>query len=643
MTSLTFTSIDLPSAPLGPASPLPLLEPIVPIERIAPDIPSDLADRARIGSPATLFPYRAQDDYGRELAVAPHRVVVLENDALTATVALDLGGRVLSLRDRRSGRELCAVNSALQPANLALRNAWFSGGIEWNIGTRGHSPFTMSTLHAGSGLAPDGGPLLRLWEWERIRGVAFQTDLWMPEGDAVLLARTEIHNVNDDPTPMYWWTNAAVVAASATRVVAPATRAFRTEYPNGLRIAEVPDDGGRDVSYPSRHDDAADFFFDIAPEQRPWIAAVGADGFGTAHVSTGALRGRKLFVWGTAPGGRRWQQWLAPGGDEPYAEIQAGLAATQFEHVTMPPRTTWSWTEAFGAVTVDADRAHSASWDTAVAGIEQAVDSLVGAERLERWHRQGAHAARRAPSAVIASGSGWGALERIRRLRSGEKWFDDAGTPFPDATIGPEQAPWIALLDTGRLPEHPPARPPMSYVNGGDWEARLSAAPADWERELHLGLIAHGRGEHRPAVERYERSMRHAPNAWARYGLAELARRERRHADAAEYAVAAAALAPDELRLVVVAAARLLDADRSVDAIALIESVPAERRSSRLLLLEAFAAAATGNVARAQTILLAGLDVPDIREGERSVDELWSTAFPDRDLPARYDFRMRSG
>ena len=41
-------------------------------------------------------------------------------------------------------------------------------------------------------------------------------------------------------------------------------------------------------------------------------------------------------------------------------------------------------------------------------------------------------------------------------------------------------------------------------------------------------------------------------------------------------------------------------------------------------------------------MLVDGLDGPDLREGERSVDQLWALVFPDRPLPARYDFRMRA-
>ena len=494
MTTLHVSSIDLPTAPLGPVNPLPMLGALERVTDIAGDVPADLAARARTGTPPTLFPYLAQDDYDRELTPRPHRVAVLENGALRATVALDLGGRLLSLVDRRADRELLYVNSVVQPANLALRNAWISGGVEWNIGTRGHSPTTMDTLHAASVDGPDGTPMLRLWEFERVRGVVFQVDLWLPESAPVLLCSTRIVNLNDEPTPMYWWTNAAIVVAPGTRVLAPATRAFRTEYPNRLRVAAVPDDGHGDISYPERHDEAADFFFDVVPEQRPWIAAVGEDGYGVAHVSTPELRGRKLFVWGNGTGGRRWQEWLSHGRDEPYAEIQAGLAPTQFEHLSMPPRAEWSWTEAFGPLSVDAGRCHGAQWADAVAAVGAAIDELAPPAEFDDWHRAASATARRPPSSMLATGSGWGALERLRRHAVGTEWFDDAGVPFPDATLGPEQRPWQVLLDTGALPDAAAAEAPASYVIGDDWESRLAAAPMTWQTAYLRATMLHARG-----------------------------------------------------------------------------------------------------------------------------------------------------
>ena len=641
MTSLVVASIELPTAPLGPVNPLPMLRPLERLTDIADDVPAEIAARARTGTPNTLVPYLAQDDYDRELVPRSHRVAVLENDALRATVALDLGGRLLSLVDRLTDRELLYVNSVVQPANLALRNAWISGGVEWNIGTRGHSPTTMDTLHAARVEGPGGAPVLRLWEYERLRGVVFQVDLWLPESSPVLLCSSRIVNLNDEPTPMYWWTNAAIVVAPDTRVLAPATRAFRTEYPNRLCVAGVPDDGRGDMSYPAGHHESADFFYDIAPEQRPWIAAVGSDGYGVGHASTRELRGRKLFVWGDGSGGRRWQEWLSHGRDEPYAEIQAGLAPTQFEHLTMPARAEWSWTEAFGAVTADPGRSHGDDWPHAVAVVEAAIDALVPANRLSGWHDAATAAARTAPSEVLATGSGWGALERRRRAAVGDDWFDDDGVPFPDSSLGPEQLPWLALLESGAFPDTAPTEAPVSYIAGGDWEDRLSQAPATWLTEYQRATIAHARGDVDAATARYRSSLRLAPNAWATRGLAEAARGERA-GEAADLAVAAAAVAPGVPALAFEAASRLLEAGRAGDALRFIDSLPADLDTPRLRLVEAFAAAAAGEIERAQTILLEGLDVPDLREGERSVDQLWSLVFPDRPLPARYDFRMRT-
>jgi hypothetical protein len=642
MTELRLTTIDVPGAALGSCSPLPLLAPLPSIGEIDGAVPADIARRARSGTPPSLLPYLAQDDYGRRLEQRPLRVAVLENEHLRATVALDLGGRVLSLFDRDRERELLYVNPVLQPANFALRNAWFSGGVEWNIGTRGHSPTTMEPLHAAVIDGADGEPVLRLWEWERLRSVAFQVDLSLPPGAPLLLAHVRIRNPAMASTPMYWWTNAAIVARPGTRIIAPAVRAFRTEYPDRLTVATVPDGGdGVDATYPARHVHAADLFFDLDGARHPWIAAVDDDGAGIAHVSTAQLGGRKLFVWGTGAGGTRWQHWLSHGGDDMYAEIQGGLAATQFEHVTMPGRSMWSWTEAWGSISVDPGRSHGRDWHDAVACTAAAIDGIAAEEHLAGWHRTAGETADRPPSRMLGTGSGWGALERRRREANGEECFDDSATPYPDSALGREQAPWLALLDTGELPLLTVSEPPPSYVVGSDWEARLDAAAPSWLTDYHLAVMAHGRGDRRLAAELYRSSLRRAANAWAQRGLGVLAAAEGRPGPAAEHAVVAVRLAPGEWRLAAEAVARLLDDYRPTEAVALVNELPAAvRRRGRVRLLEAWAACGAGDVQRAGAMLEDGLEVADLREGERSLDALWRAVHPGVAVPPHYDFRM---
>ena len=60
----------------------------------------------------------------------------------------------------------------------------------------------------------------------------------------------------------------------------------------------------------------------------------------------------------------------------------------------------------------------------------------------------------------------------------------------------------------------------------------------------------------------------------------------------------------------------------------------------RVVLQRARALLADGQGDAARPLLEAGIEVPDLREGE-TLGALWRTAFGDRQLPYSYDFRMR--
>ena len=80
--------------------------------------------------------------------------------------------------------------------------------------------------------------------------------------------------------------------------------------------------------------------------------------------------------------------------------------------------------------------------------------------------------------------------------------------------------------------------------------------------------------------------------------------------------------------------------DRATRSALVAALAPSMRARGRIRLLEAWAALGAGDLGRVDAILAAGLEIADLREGERSIDQLWRAAFPDRDVPAEYDFRM---
>ena len=626
----------MPVARLGADSTLPSLGPLLESPyRIEPPIPQEIVDGSRYGFPRTLHPYRMQDDYGREREDRSLVTVTLENASLRAVLLPELGGRLWELLDKRTGTQLLHTPPAIQLANLALRNAWFAGGIEWNIGTRGHSPTTCSPLHTALVRTPDGRTVVRMWEFERLRRVVFSVDVWLPDDSPLLFTTVRITNPAAEAVPMYWWSNAAVPEAPGTRVVAPATSAFRTDYGDGIRRATPTDDDGVDGTWPTRSPAACDYFFDVPAGERPWIASVGADGTGLALLSTPRLRGRKLFTWGGGPGGDRWQAWLSPEGGR-YFEIQAGLAQTQFEHVPLAGRSVCTWTEAYGSIRADTAVAHGTDWSAAVAHCGERVAALLEGRSLEAVHERMQGWAAVPPETPVVRGSGWGALEDALRARLGRPALGGPGTPFSPDSLGGEQRPWLDLLETGRFDGA------GSDVAGDEWARLLREAPPTAGSLLALAVLAHADGRTAEADRSYRASLAAAPSSGGHRGLALLALETGDAEAAADHYERACALDRADRALLTEAVTALLAHGGAIRALVLLDAARTGTDTGRLAFLRATALADAGRIAAAAALLEAGFDVADLREGENSIHALWQRVRPGEPVPARYQFDMRA-
>ncbi|MGR3868653.1 DUF5107 domain-containing protein [Streptomyces graminifolii] len=646
VTTIRREVLTLPAAELGPDNPLPPLRPLDEAHRTddrdREELPRDMARQVGYEPLRSLLPTRVRDGYDRDRA--PRRVdaLVIENDRLRATVLPALGGRVASLVHKPTNRELLYRNPVLQPANFALNGAWFSGGIEWNIGATGHTTLSCAPVHAARVPAPDGGEMLRLWEWERLRDLPFQVDLWLPDGSDFLYVGVRVRNPHERPAPAYWWSNIAV--PEERRVLAPASEAWHFGYERRLRRVPVPSYDGVDRTYPLNSPYAADYFYEVEDGRRRWIAALDADGHGLVQTSTDVLRGRKLFVWGTGSGGRRWQEWLTEPGTGGYCEIQAGLARTQLEHVRLDPESEVSWLEAYGPLDTEAD----GEWSAVVEGAEARLEAVLPRADVDAAYTAWKPYADTEPGELLATGSGWGALEVLRA-----DW-KLPGTPFDETTLGEDQAPWVELLRSGVLPEPRRVRPPGETLVASHWRDMLETAPATPLTEYHLGIAQWHAGDRAQAVRSWERALELAPSLWPllrclavadqeagnheraadRYNeaFADLCHERR---DAGERWTAATAALGRE------AVEALLRVRRTADARAVWEMLhPGTRERGRFLLLQAELLLAEGRRDDAWAVFAEGFEVADLREGAESIGRLWSR-LTDEPLPARYDFRMR--
>ena len=631
MSKLRIETWTMPSADLGSENPLPPLASGRELHAVndAPGIPDEMLPNMAYGRLPNTLPYTMQDGYTRQLGQRDFRVAVLENEILRATFLLELGGRLHSLLHKPSGREILYVNPVFQPANLALRNAWFCGGVEWNIGTIGHSPFTCAPLFAARVEGPDGTPILRLYEYERFRAVPFQIDAYLPDGSPVLFVRVHISNPHDHEIPMYWWSNIAVRETPDTRVIVPADSAYRFGYKaSGLAQIPVPRLEGVDYTYSTNLPYSADYFFRVPDGHRPWIAALDREGKGVVETSTGRLKGRKLFLWGTGRGGRKWQRFLSPAGGD-YLEIQAGLARTQMEHLPMPAGTEWSWLEAYGLLEADREAVHGHDWCQARQAAESALDRLIPSADVAAEFERGARFSSRPPLEVFQRGSGWGALERRRREATGDPPFCSEGLVFGDDSLDEAQAPWIGLLRDGAMPAADPSAPPGGYMIQNDWRTLLEAAlraerGSHWLAWYHLGIMRHRTGNSEGARRAWELSLARAETPWAVRNLAVLASEAAHFRDAAQLYVAAWRMQPTLMPLAVECAQALIDAGRPEEWLALVNELAESLRfSGRIRLLVAQAALVVGDLERVERILAAKPVVVDLREGELSLSQLW--------------------
>jgi tetratricopeptide (TPR) repeat protein len=594
-------------------------------------LPLELRELIGWQTTARVLPYRMQSRYTRQHTPRVFRSIVLENAQLAATFLPELGGRLRSLFDKQRGRELLACNSVFQPANLAIRDAWFSGGIEWNVGRFGHAALTCSPVFAAEITDWNGDPGLRLYEFERTQGLLWQTDVYLPDESEFLLAHTRVINPFDEPASMYWWTNIAIREAPDVRVLTPADRAIALDtQSNRLSLSDLRVPGAPDRSYPANAIAPGEFFMLTQAADLPWIAALNGQGYGFVEASTPRLSARKLFCWGSGSRGRRWQEQLSLPG-ETYFEIQAGLAPTQLHGLVMPAQTSRDWTEVFGALEADPDRVHHADWPTAWQGVDAAVKRRISTAQLAELERQCRQQVDAPARQLLHQGSGWGALEAARRSAQREAPFPSAYM-FPVSTLGEEQSRWLELLHRGELPSQAADRLPGEWLVQREWRVLLErslerAENRHWLAWLQLGVMQFEAFDEAGAERAWLESIAHQPSVWAQRNLGTLyALRHQFGAALSHYAQAwelARSLATaDRVSLAHEYVQLLHQTQRFDQAAEFYRSLPAEiQRDDRLQILRGQSALALDDLETVDMVLQG--EYACVRENETTLADLW--------------------
>lgn len=613
---ITFTNFNIPSANIGKDNMLADIKNNKYLQTkilLSENITEKEKEYIGKGMISTILPYMHQEDYDRSRILKEYKCAILENEYLKAIFVTELGGRLWSLYDKKNNNELLYKNEVFQPANLALRNAWFSGGIEWNVGIRGHNPLTISPLFAQKVYSKDGNEILKMYEYERIRGIVYC--IYATLKDDVLVVKVRIENNNDYKVPMYWWTNMALLNDKNLRIISPASETFYCSSKNGgyyLDKTKLPYFNGVDLTYPDNLINSRDFFFDIPKEVNKWECGINESGYGLIEFSTNNLIGRKMFIWGNSQGGNHWNNWLSDT-NKNYIEIQAGLLKTQLEHFPMEANSEISFIECFGPIKLSKGKINGKYVDAVKCigdivkekqnFLDDNIFNIVKEDEIKYY------------------GSGWGALQNLISNKKISKYCE-----FPNKSLDSEQEDWINLINGKSLSCDDKFNYIPSYVIGDYWEKAIEKTfVGNWYEYYQLGIIKCAKSEYDNALNLFKKSLNAKENAWAYRNIAQIEGNIfGNYENAARIMEKAIKLQKEYIPIIIETAIALMHNGEYKKWIERYNALPESiKNHGRLKLLTGACYVYINDLDNAQKFINKELIVYDIREGEFALSEIW--------------------
>ncbi len=491
-----------------------------------------------------FLPYKIQDRYDRDRSMVTYKAIVMENEVLKATFLPEYGGRLYSLFHKQLEKDLLFTNPVIQPANLAVLNAWISGGIEWNVGQYGHSFTTSSPLFCAILKDNNGEEFLRMYEYERCHELFWHLDFHLPKGSTTLNMYARIVNDRDMATSMYYWSNAAVKESEAARIFSGADEVIyldmTTREIGKARMPYLPIMEKKDASYPTNFSNSNEYFFQTAKEEKaPWEAVVYPDNWLFFERSSKLLRYRKMFCWGSHKGGQRWKDYLSEEGQGNYIEIQGGMAPTQLHGMMMEANSTLEFVQCFGGMSLDTIGFYEDDWYKAKDELYRCINGTVTESDIDKQLKELRQYSNVMPVNIVTFGSGFGALEVCKREKTKEKAIP-LGFNFPLCSLTKEQAPWLHLLEYGYMPETKVEMLPEAYMLQDSWAKLLRESLShprgeNWLTYLQLSIMELERGNIEEGDRMAKASLALTPNPLAYYNLAVIARSQGNQESFEEY------------------------------------------------------------------------------------------------------------
>ncbi|TXG39073.1 DUF5107 domain-containing protein [Seonamhaeicola maritimus] len=272
----------------------------------------------------STYPYSFQNDYKPTKQDVEYEIVRLENDYIYVDIIPQLRGRIQGAVDKRNGWDFLYYNHAIKPAEIAVRSAWLSGGLEYNH-PGGHGYTQMNKISYDIKDNIDGSKTVVIAEVEPVRMMKWEYEIIL-RPDA-LFVETKGRFISTVPymVPFVSSNNAAMHATDEMELIFPQeTYATGHGISNLKKWSEYSNDG-TDWNWVKNIKHGLSAFADGTGINLDYWGVYSHEkdiDAGTVVVADHRLApGKKYFTWGKSDSGRQWDTFLSDK-DGGYVELQ---------------------------------------------------------------------------------------------------------------------------------------------------------------------------------------------------------------------------------------------------------------------------------------------------------------------------------
>ena len=278
-----------------------------------------------------VYPYISYCETSNRPVLQEYRFVSLENKHIRITICPDLGGKVMSIVHKGSGREVLYVPDVIRHTRILPRFYFVAGGIEVSFPIS-HTPAQNESVSyqidetAGRIYVTCGERELRF-------GMQWSVEYSLGAEDTFLTQRTVFHNPGSQTYPWMSWSNAAIPSAPDTQY----------DFPKGevLVHSSILDTISWEKKGPKTEADIKEMtgYFWRTKDVNAFGTFAPSLGTGLYHIADEKITGGiKLWSYGVDKDSI-WSV-LSTAKKCPYVEIQGGPIADQSIKLEMKPKET---------------------------------------------------------------------------------------------------------------------------------------------------------------------------------------------------------------------------------------------------------------------------------------------------------------